>query len=231
MADESVAMPAQQSVPAIGPRDAFIVRTYTHLFFAVLGFIGLELFYFSTGIAERVGIALLSVDWLFVLGGFIVVSWLARGLASRTRDRGLQLLGLAGFVVAESIIFVPLLYVANYYAPGAIRSAALLTGLGFLGLTAIAFQTRKDFSFLGGLLRWIGVVALVTIVGALIFGVGLGTWFSAGMIAFAGGAILFDTSNVLRRFPEDAHVGAALELFASVALMFWYAVSFFSSRE
>ena len=54
----------------------------------------------------------------------------------------------------------------------------------------------------------------------------------AAMVALAGGAILYDTSNVLHHYPEDRYVGAALQLFASVALMFWYVLRLFmSSRD
>ncbi len=60
----------------------------------------------------------------------------------------------------------------------------------------------------------------------------LGTWFWVAMIGFAGAAILYDTSNVLHHFPEDRYVGAALQLFASVALMFWYVLRLFmASRD
>ena len=68
---------------------------------------------------------------------------------------------------------------------------------------------------------------LVLIAASLIFGFQMGTLFSVGMVAFAGAAILYDTSNVLHHFPEDRYVGAALELFASVALMFWYVLRIF----
>ena len=68
-------------------------------------------------------------------------------------------------------------------------------------------------------------------IASVIFGFNMGTWFSVAMIGFAGGAILYDTSNVLHRFPEDRYVGAALELFASVALMFWYVLRLFISRD
>lgn len=233
MMDEqvSVTTPVPAEAPRLGAREAFIARTYGHLLGAVLGFVFLELMYFSTGLARSIGLALLSVNWLFVLGAFVVLGWLARGLAARTRSQGIQYLGLAGYVAAESIIFVPLLFIADYYAPGTIKSAALLTGIAFGGLTAVAFQSGRDFSFLRGLLKWAGVLAIVAIVGAVVFGVGLGTWFSLAMIAFAGAAILYDTSNVLRNFPDDAHVAAALELFASVALMFWYMLSLLSSSR
>jgi FtsH-binding integral membrane protein len=95
----------------------------------------------------------------------------------------------------------------------------------------VAVLSRKDFSFLGGLLKWGFVIALVAIVGGVLFGFDLGTWFSVAMVALAGGAILYDTSNILRHFPEDRYVGAALELFASVALMFWYVLRIFLSRD
>jgi FtsH-binding integral membrane protein len=90
---------------------------------------------------------------------------------------------------------------------------------------------RKDFSFLGGILRWAGVLALLAVVGGVIFGFHLGMFFSLAMVAVAGAAILYDTSNVIHHFPEDRYVAAALELFASVALMFWYLLRIFTSRD
>ena len=131
------------------------------------------------------------------------------------------------YVVGEAIIFVPLLVLANRFAPGAITSAALVTFLGFVGLSLVAFFTRKDFSFLRGILMWGGIIALVLIVAGVIFGFQLGMFFSVGMIALAGAAILYDTSNILHHYPEDRYVAAALQLFASVALMFWYVLRLF----
>ncbi len=95
----------------------------------------------------------------------------------------------------------------------------------------MAFATRKDFSFLRGILLWGGILALVAIGGGVSFGFQLGTFFSVAMVGFAGAAILYDTSNILRRFPQDRYVAAALQLFASVALMFWYVLRLFMSRD
>ncbi len=75
------------------------------------------------------------------------------------------------------------------------------------------------------------MLALVAIVGGIVFGFELGTWFSVAMVGFAGAAILYDTSNVLHHYPQDRYVAAALSLFASVALMFWYVLRLFMSRE
>ncbi|MCZ6682162.1 MAG: Bax inhibitor-1 family protein [Planctomycetota bacterium] len=208
-------------------RARFIIRTYAHVFGAIMAFTAIEVALFKTGAAERIAATLLGGSWLLVLGGFMVVSWLASRVAHSARSMGAQYAALLGFVIAEAIIFVPLLWIADARAPGVIGSAALTTIIGFTGLTAIAFGTGKDFSFLGGLLKWIGFCALGLIVAAVFFDLTLGSWFSIGMIAFAGGAILYDTSNVIRRYPEERYVGAALELFASVALMFWYVLRLF----
>ena len=224
---QSVHQPLTVANLGVGARAAFIMRTYTHLVAAIFGFAAIEWVLFSMGLAQPIAEAMLSVSWLFVLGGFIVVGWMASRAAHRATSMPAQYGALGAFVAAEALIFVPLLYVANAYAPGAIQSAGVVTLLGFAGLTGVVFTTRKDFSFLGSALRWGFVVALVLIVAGALFGFQLGTFFSVGMIALAGAAILYDTSNVLHHYPEDRYVAAALELFASVALMFWYVLSLF----
>jgi FtsH-binding integral membrane protein len=76
-------------------------------------------------------------------------------------------------------------------------------------------------------LFWGGILALVAIVCAVLFQFELGTWFSVAMVLLAGGSILYTTSSVLRDFPEDAYVAASIQLFAAVALMFWYILRLF----
>lgn len=211
-------------------RSNFIWRTYGHVAAAILLFAGIETYLFDSGLASRIAAPMVG-NWLLVLGGFIVVSFIATHVANTVQTKPLQYVALVGFVVAEAIIFVPLLAFAMAKAPGVIESAAGVTLLGTGGLTAVALITRKDFSFLRGILVWGGILALVAIIAAVLFGAELGTWFSVAMIGFAGAAVLYDTSNVLHHFPEDRYVGAALALFASVALMFWYVLRLFTSRN
>lgn len=212
-------------------RATFISRTYAHLFFAILGFTLIEVFLFKTGLAATIASAMLGVSWLLVLGGFVVISWLASRAAHIATSKVAQYAALGGYVVAQAIIFVPLLFMADQMAPGAITSAAVVTFLAFTALTLLVFLTRKDFSFMRVILFWGGIVALLLIVAGAIFGFNLGVAFSVGMVALAGGSILYDTSNVLHHYPEDRYVGAALELFASVALMLWYVLRIFMSRR
>jgi FtsH-binding integral membrane protein len=226
----AAAVPA--ALPSQDARAAFLARTYLHLFGAIATFTAVEVGLFSSGLAFPIAKAMLGTSWLLVLGGFIVVGWLARHTAHAVEAPAAQYAALFGYVVAEAVIFVPLLLIAQVLAPGTIRSAALVTLLGFSLLTAIVFTTRRSFSFLGAMLGWAGAVALLAIVASALFGFGLGTWFSVAMVALAGGAVLFDTSNVLENHPQDRYVGAALELFGSVALMFWYVLRLFlAARE
>lgn len=212
-------------------RSAFIWRVYGHVALAILGFGAIETYLFGNGIAQPLAERMLGFNWLLILGAFMIVGWLASHVAHRVESKPLQYLALAGFVVAEAIIFIPLLYMAILIEPGIIESAVGVTLLGTAGLTAVAFITRKDFSFLRGILMWGGILALVAIVSSVLFGFQMGTWFSVAMIGFAGAAVLYDTSNIMHHYPEDRHVAAALELFASIALMFWYVLRLLMSRN
>lgn len=210
-------------------RGEFINRTYMHLFGAIALFVGIEAALFQSGIAEPIAQFLLRLGagWLLVLGAFMVVGWLASRVAHTTRSLPAQYAALGGFVLAEAIIFVPMLYAAMSIGPDIPKQAATATMVAFAALTAIAFVTRKDFSFLRGILMWGGFIAIGAIALGLLMGFNLGMWFTVAMIAFAGAAILYDTSNVIHHFPEDRYVGAALELFSSVALMFWYVLRYY----
>ena len=224
-------------VAALGDdaRAAFLTRTYSHLLGAILLFAGIEIFLFTSGLAEPIASALLNAPggWLLVLGGFVVVSWFASRTAATAESKAAQYGALALFVLAEAVIFVPLLFIAAYQVgPSVIGSAAWTTLIGFSVLTAIVFFTGKDFSFLGGIVKWGMGLALVAIVVGVLTGFNLGTWFSVAMIGLAGAAILYDTSKILNEYPEDRYVAAALTLFASVALMFWYVLRLFmASRD
>ncbi len=210
-------------------RASFITKTYLHLFGAVMAFVGLEVVLLNLPITESVVRAMLTgaggYSWLIVLGAFMLVSHVANKWAHSATSIQTQYAGLALYVVAEALIFVPLLYVAqNFGGPGVIKTAGVITVCVFTGLTSVVFFTRKNFSFLGPFLGLMGFVALGFIVCGVLFGFGLGTVFTVLMIGFAAAYILFTTSNVLHEYHIGQHVAASLALFASVALLFWYII-------
>jgi FtsH-binding integral membrane protein len=214
---------AEYAVPEA--RAQFIRKTYAHLAFAILGFLVIEYALLNIPGIERLAVLMTGgYNWLLVLGLFMAVSWIADRMARSETSLGVQYAGLALYVAAQAVLFVPLLFVAVFLIddPTLIPTAALITGLLFAGLTVVAFTTRTDFSFLRGVLVIGGFVALGLIVASIVFGFTLGVIFSVVMVGFASAAILYYTSNILRYYRTDQYVSASITLFASVALLFWY---------
>ncbi len=232
------ANPYTVAAQPVDARVAFIRKTYAHLAGAVAAFALLEMLLMSIPGIESTVFGLLGASpfsWLIVLGVFMFVSHFANKWAMNSTSLSTQYLGLGLFVVAEALIFLPLLLIAKLYSgdPTIIFKAGGVTGLLFAALTVVAFTTKKDFSFLGGMLKIGGMLALGVIVVAVIFPgfISLGFWFSLAMVVFAAGCILYDTSNIIHHYNTNQYVAASLGLFASVALMFWYVLRMFMSRD
>jgi len=206
-------------------RAEFIQKTYLHLAGAIAAFVGVTALLFLTGIAAAMTQFVVSsrFSWLLILGAFSLLGWMARSLAAKADEVNTQYLGLGIYVVAQALIFSPLLYIAAFFSdPSVIPTAGILTLLMFAGLTAIAVTSKSDFSFLRSILTIGGFVALGLIVCSVIFGFTLGLLFSVVMVVFASAAILYDTGKILHHYSTQHYVAASLELFASVALLFWY---------
>ena len=209
-------------------RTLFIRRTYAHLagalaLFAVIDAAILTLVPHETLLnsIQKVG-----QGWLLVILAFFAVSTIANRMAMSTTSLATQYLGLGLYVVVQSLIFVPLLFVANNYFPGAIPTAAIMTGIIFGGLTAMVFLTRADFSWMGRFLSLFGLAALGFILCSIFVpGLGgnmIGVGFMGFMVLLMSGYILYYTSRVLHHFHTSQYVAASLALFTSVATLFWY---------
>ncbi len=206
---------------------AFLWKVYSQLTAAIVLFVALEVWFFRSGIAEVVLRWVEGVSWLIVLGAFMLLSWLASMMALPSVARPVQYAGFVLYVALQALITVPLLAVADASAPGVIATAAQVTLGGFFLLTGVVVFTGRDFSFLRSFLVWGGLFSLAAIVCAVLFHLPLGVWFSVAMILLAGGSVLYTTSNVLRDYPRNADVAAAIQLFAGIALMFWYVLRLF----
>ncbi len=214
-------------------RAVFYKKTYLHVAMAILSFMVVEGFLLRA-VPEELILQMISGKfiWLFIIGLFWLGSILADKLAFSV-SRNTQYLGLGLFVLLEAIIFLPILYIALVMTDsGAIvQQAAVITLFMFGGLTAVVFMTNKDFSFLRSALVIGGFVALGLIVAGAIFGFNLGLWFSVAMVALAAGSILYQTSEIKNTYATGQYVGAALQLFSSVMLLFWYILRILMSRR
>ncbi len=217
----------------VSERATFITRTYLHLLGAIAAFVGIEAWLIQSNVAEPLIRMMMGsqYSWLIVLGLFVGVSWIADMWAQSATSKAMQYMGLALYVVAEAVVFLPLLYIAANFYPQAIPMAAGSTAALVVLLTAVVFITRKDFSFLRPIVLFGGLAAMGAIVVGILFGFTLGPIFTYLMIAFACIAVLYDTSNILHHYRTDQYVGASLALFASVALLFWYILRLFIAMD
>lgn len=213
----------QQSYMDENARARFITKTYINLFGAVMAFMAIESFLLDSPQANEIAMRAMQGGGLLLLGGFIVVSMLATFMA-RAASKPVQYAGLFLYTGAYACMFLPLIKYAMLVAPGGnlVFEAAMITLSGFIALTGIAFVTRKNFSFLRSFIMWGGVLAMIAIGAGYLMGFSLGLWFSVAMVGLSGAGILYSTSNIIHEYNEDDYVGASLELFASLATMFWY---------
>jgi len=212
-------------------RRTFIRKTYMHLTVAVYALVLLEFLYFQVLPLDQWVPDMFSQrwGWFALFGGYMVVSYIARGWAESDASVSKQYLGLYSYVFAFSVILCPLLWIGNHFAMpiagghySTILVAAIATLAVFGVLTATVFLTGKDFSFLGPILGISGLVIFALIALGMFGLLNLGTGFAMVLVVFAAGAILYDTSNVLHHYRTEQYVAASLALFASVGLLFWY---------
>ncbi|WP_336733371.1 Bax inhibitor-1/YccA family protein [Chryseobacterium sp. VD8] len=210
----------------------FYKKTYLHVALAILAFIGVETVLLKTVPPEVIGLIFQGkLTWLLIIGVF----WLASVLANKwslSQSRSVQYMGLGFYILLEALIFMPMIYIAVVNVGGSIiYQAAMLTIAMFAGISFVAFTSKRDFSFLRNIIVIGGFISLGLIVGGMIFGFDLGLWFSVGMVILASATILYQTSKLKDSYTTDQYVGASLQLFASIMLLFWYILRILMSRR
>ena len=212
-------------------RVSFIRKTFLHLAGAVVVFALVESLLLSIGVGQKFMMFLSQSPWLWlgVLVAYGAASMVADKWARDDYSPAMQYVGLGLYIVAFALLISPMMFMASTYFPGVIENAAVVTGGLVAGLAAVAFITKKDFSFLGPILVIGFMIALAMIIASIIFGFQLGTFFMGVMIIFAAGSVLYSLSNIIHVYRPDQHVAASLSLFSSVGLLFWYVVQFMMS--
>ena len=246
-AQSAARRPIEGAVATLGVSDrvAFLRKTYGLLGIALVGFAALTggLMVFATNFSWAFSRwAFGGYTFLFVILLFMGVGMVAQRLAQSESSRGLQYLGLGLAVAAEALLLQPMLWVlmlrfgnsADMWSGNAMHAvlsakaasillqAVVITLSIFIGLTAVVFVTKKDFSFMRGVLSIATFGILGVIIASLLFGFSLGAIFSGFVILVMAGYILYQTSLVMSSFPPTAYVAAALMLFSTIATLFWY---------
>ncbi|CAL2060195.1 Bax inhibitor-1 family protein [Tenacibaculum sp. 190524A05c] len=217
-------------------RVEFYKKTYAHVAGGVLLFIIFEFLLLQSDALVNFMLSMTQgYKWLLLLGGFMLITNYAESTALRTTDKNLQYMAYAGYIFAEAIIFVPLIAIVTKFMGGEgmalLQQAGIVTLTLFAGLSSIVLITKKDFSFLRSAMTIGFFIAIGLIIAGTLFGFNLGLWFSVGMCALAGGSILYQTSNLVHKFTTEDYIPAALGLFASLMLLFWYVIQIFLDRD
>jgi FtsH-binding integral membrane protein len=163
----------------------------------------------------------------------MIITNYAESTALKTVDENKKYLMYTIYIFAEALIFVPLLYMATMYTESARlvqKAAIVILGL-FVEISLVVFIIKKDFSFLKAGLTVGFFIAIALIIAGSLFGFDLGLWFSVVMCLLAGGAILYQTSNLVNKCDTEDYIPAALGLFASLMLFFWYVLRIFMFRD
>lgn len=214
-------LPAAQSPAAI--RSAFLTKVYGLVLAGVLVFAATLWAAGSVPAVQELATGLWSrvigtrFGWLvymaIMMGGFFVVHAVAR-------VRVLNLVAYFGWSFLLGLLIAPIVLWAAANQAATLNMAAAITATVFTGLTAIVLLTGKDFSFLGSFLALLFWGLLVFAVAGWLFGFGSPLVFSClGALLFSG-YILYDTSNILHRYPPDMAVSAAVTLFTDVVYLF-----------
>jgi len=215
-------------------RIAFYKKTYAHVAGGVLVFLLFEYLFFQSEMIVNFALSMTQgYKWLLLLGGFMLITNYAESTALKTTDKNLQYMAYAGYIFAEAFIFIPLIYMAIAYtgSVAVLQQAGIVTLALFAGLSGVVILTKKDFSFLRSALTIGFFIAIGLIIAGSLFGFDLGLWFSVGMCALAGASILYQSSNMVHKFSTEDYIPAALGLFASLMLLFWYVLQIFLSRD
>lgn len=215
-------------------RIAFYKKTYAHVAGGVFLFLVFEFLFLQSATLVNFALSMTQgYKWLLLLGGFMLVTNYAESTAMKTSDKNVQYLAYATYVFAQAFIFIPLIFIAISYANSLdlLKQASIVTLGLFAGISSIVFITKKDFSFIKAGLSVGFFIAIALIIAGALFGFNLGLWFSVGMCILAGGSILYQTSNLVNKFSTEDYIPAALGLFASLMLLFWYVIQIFLSRD
>ena len=192
---------------SVSERMGFIRKVYALFFAATLFAIGGVLLGLSYDPLLQFAYEHPFIMFFVMIGGVM-------GAQAVRHVPGLNLAALFGFTTLTGVVISPLIAVIWRINPGSILAAGLLTVGIFGGLTAYVFVSKKDFSFMRGMLMTgLIVVILAGVVNIFLGASALGFAVAAATLLLFSGFVLYDTSNIIRRYPTNEYVSGALDLY------------------
>ena len=160
---------------------------------------------------------------LFIMMGGIFAVQAARHIPGVNFALLLVFGGITGMAIA------PLVGMVAAKSPVLVTQAFMTTAVAFASLTAYTFISKRDFSFLKGFV-WVGLISIIVLSLSNYF------FFESSLLALGisgmgvllfSAFILYDTSNILRDYPNNEYIAAALTLYLDVFLLFQHVLAMF----
>ncbi len=191
----------------VAERMSFVRKVYALFFAATLFAIGGVALGLSTPAVLRFAFEHPIIMFLVMIGGVFA--------AQAVRHvRGLNLVALFGFTTLTGVVISPLMYIVALSNPGSILTAGVLTVGIFGALTAYVFISKRDFSFMRGMLMvGLVVVVLASVLSFFVASNAFGFAIAAAALLLFSGFVLYDTSNIIRRYPTNEYIAGALSLY------------------
>jgi modulator of FtsH protease len=221
-------MEVRPGIPAaqisLEERMTFVRRIYGWMSAALL------VAFAGAAIAIKSGMALGILQTGFLGSILMVVAWI--GLAfvvQKVRHVPTwNVLAFAAYALFTGFVISSIVYVAMLYGAAKTGNAGTYVFMALGGTVAIfgtlsvyAMTTKRDFSFMGGMLMVLLVVLILGgVVNIFVESIGFGIFLaSIGVLVFSG-FILYDTQKILRTYPSNEHVAASMTLFLNFVLLF-----------
>lgn len=210
----------QYNISQVRDRSAFVSKVYTllgvSLLFCCAGA------YFGLTMPASLLLPVIIVQFIVLIACLFL-----------QRAYPLNLFLLFGFTTLSGITLGPVLnhYVAQGIG-GVIPVATGATAITFGGLSLYVHVSKKDFSFMGGIL-FIGLIGMILVgLAAAFFRLPVSdTLYSGFGILLFSGYILYDTSNLLHRYRDDQYVAATLGLYLDILNLFLFILRFLADRR
>jgi len=214
-------IPSSVVTESAGVQLSFLQKVYSlFLLGLVFAFFGAFLMVSNPGLAMAV-----LPHWVL---GLILYFGVFFGCWALRKVPGVNVVALLAFTFVSGVFIAPAIFVAtaNTGSFAVVLEAATITGSIFVGLTAYTFITKKDFSFLGGIVS-MGLFAIIGISVVLMIASMFHMNVQGGYLALSWiGSVLFslfilyDTSRIMRTHESDEYVSAALSLYLDCINLF-----------
>ncbi|SDO08282.1 modulator of FtsH protease [Halomonas shengliensis] len=171
----------------------------------------------TAGAAMAMGIERMNI-LVFFIGAYGLMF-----LVHKTAHSAMGLLTTFAFTGFMGFTLGPILnaYLALPNGAALVMNALAMTGLTFIGLSAVALITKKDFSFLANFLMAGAIVLILAMLAGIFFQIpALMLMVSAGFVLFSSAAILYQTSEIVHRAGETNYILATVTLYVSIYNLF-----------